>query len=358
TLNALKAEVNRIISEIYHGIKTPAGKLLEQIYSSGIDGINQDNYSDFFKKKGGIIPVIAKLAELKRLTPIELKSIAEDALSDISVWLTKEKISMLKGFVEQQLMPQYRELYSYLNYNYRLYNTALAINENISTLYIINELYKKLREKLNDDGVMLLSDSSTLLKEFVSQTDTPFIYEKIGTKYTSYMLDEFQDTSQLQWRNFEPLIADSLGSSGLSMVVGDVKQSIYRWRNSDWRIMAGIEAERQFYPQVKQLTVNYRSARTIVEFNNHFFQNAIEINEWENTINPQNPAFNLKNLYSDVKQEVKKLEPEGYVEVAFMPPKTDEANDYFTNHIRNILVDLKDRGYRAGDIAFLVRKNE
>ncbi|MEY1637915.1 UvrD-helicase domain-containing protein [Tenuifilum osseticum] len=358
TLNALKAEVNRIISEIYHGIKTPAGKLLEQIYSSGIDGINQDNYSDFFKKKGGIIPVIAKLAELKRLTPIELKSIAEDALSDISVWLTKEKISMLKGFVEQQLMPQYRELYSYLNYNYRLYNTALAINENISTLYIINELYKKLREKLNDDGVMLLSDSSALLKEFVSQTDTPFIYEKIGTKYTSYMLDEFQDTSQLQWRNFEPLIADSLGSSGLSMVVGDVKQSIYRWRNSDWRIMAGIEAERQFYPQVKQLTVNYRSARTIVEFNNHFFQKAIEINEWENTINPQNPAFNLKNLYSDVKQEVKKLEPEGYVEVAFMPPKTDEANDYFTNHIRNILVDLKDRGYRAGDIAFLVRKNE
>ena len=356
TLNALKAEVNRIISETYNELKTRAASLLEQIYSSGIHGINQDNYSDFFKKKGGIIPVIAKLAELKRLTPIEYKSIAEDALSDISVWLTKEKISMLKGFVEQHLMPKYRELYSYLNSNYRLYNTALAINVNISTLYIINELYKKLREKFNDDGVMLLSDSSALLKEFVSQTDTPFIYEKIGTKYTSYMLDEFQDTSQLQWRNFEPLIADSLGSSGLSMVVGDVKQSIYRWRNSDWRIMAGIEAERQFYPQVKQLTVNYRSARTIVEFNNHFFQKAIEINEWE-TINPQNPAFNLKNLYSDVKQEVKKLEPKGYVEVAFMPPKTDEANDYFTNHIRNILVDLKDRGYRQR-YCLLVRKNE
>jgi len=358
TLNVLKDEVSRIISETYNEIKTRAAGFLEQIYSSGMHGINQSNYREFFRKSGGIIPMIVKLSELKRFTPIEFKSIAEDALSDISVWLTKEKINLLKGFIEQQLMPKYYDLYSYLNSNYRIYNTALAINENISTLFIINELYLKLREKLNDDGVMLLSDSSALLKEFVSQTDTPFIYEKIGTRYTSYMLDEFQDTSQLQWRNFEPLITDSLGSNGLSMVVGDVKQSIYRWRNSDWRIMARIETERQFYPEVKQLTVNYRSARTVVEFNNHFFQKAIEINESEKDINTQNPAFSLKNLYSDVRQEVKKNEPEGYVEVAFMPPRTDEANNYFTNHIRNILVDLKNRGYRAGDIAFLVRKNE
>lgn len=357
-LEKLEAEVHRIIVEIHETTKKLSTKILELIYNSGIKDIDCYNYPEYFKKNGGIIPMIANLSELNRYTPIEIKNVAEKAVSDISAWLIKDKINLLSNFVEHRLIPEYTKLYNYLKENYRLYNTALAINENLPTLYILNELYQKLREKLNDDGVMLLSDSSALLKEFVSQTDTPFIYEKIGTRYTSYMLDEFQDTSQLQWRNFEPLITDSIGSQGLSMVVGDVKQSIYRWRNGDWRIMAGIEAEKQLYPQVKQLTVNYRSARTVVEFNNHFFQKANEINESEKDINRQNPTFNLENLYSDVKQEVKKFEPEGYVEVAFVPPKTDEANDTFTNHIRNILIDLKDRGYRAGDIAFLVRKND
>ncbi|HDP74266.1 MAG TPA: hypothetical protein ENN49_00015 [Bacteroidales bacterium] len=355
TLNALKDEVNRIISETYEEITTRAAGLLEQIYSSGMHGINQSNFRDFFRKSGGIIPMIVKLSELKRFTPIEFTSIAEDALFDISVWLTKGKINLLSNFVKQQLIPEYKHLYDYLKKNYRLYNTALAINENLPTLYVLNELYQKLREKLNDDGVMLLSDSSALLKEFVSQTDTPFIYEKIGTRYTSYMLDEFQDTSQLQWQNFTPLIADSIGNGGFSMVVGDVKQSIYRWRNSDWRIMAGIEAEKQFYPQVKKLSENYRSAKTVVEFNNHFFQKTIEKDETAENVNP---SFKLKNLYSDVKQDVKKIEPEGYVEVAFVPPKTNEADDTFTNHIKSILIDLKNRGYKASDIAFLVRKND
>lgn len=355
-LEKLKAEVNRIIDEINETTKKLSANILEHICKSDINGINSDNYRDFFKKRGGIIPMIVNLSDLKRFTPIELKDVAEQAVSDISVWLNKDKINLLSNFVEQRLIPEYTILYNYLEENYRLYNTAIAINENLSTLYILNELYQKLREKLNDDGVMLLSDSSALLKEFVSQTDTPFIYEKIGTTYNSYMLDEFQDTSQLQWRNFEPLIADSIGSQGLSMVVGDVKQSIYRWRNSDWRIMAGIENDNRFYPQVKQLTLNYRSARTVVEFNNHFFKNTIEIVNSQN--DAQNSSFNLKDLYSDVEQKVLKSEPKGYVEVAFVPPRTDEANDTFTNHIKDLLIDLKKRGYRAGDIAFLVRKND
>ncbi|MEW5844996.1 MAG: UvrD-helicase domain-containing protein [Bacteroidota bacterium] len=353
-LEKLKAEVNRIIDEINKTTRKLSANILEKIYNE----IDRDNYRDSFKKSGGIIPIISNLSELNRYTPIELKGVAEQAVSDISVWLTKNKINLLNNFVEQQLMPEYTKLYNYLKENYRLYNTVLAINENLSTLYILNELYQKLREKLNDDGVMLLSDSSALLKEFVMQTDTPFIYEKIGTTYNSYMLDEFQDTSQLQWRNFEPLIADSIGSQGLSMVVGDVKQSIYRWRNSDWRIMAGIENDNRFYPQVKQLTVNFRSARAVVEFNNHFFKNTSEIIDSQNNDKTQNFSFSLKDLYSDVVQQVLRTEPEGYVEVAFVPPKTDEANDTFTNHIKHLLIDLKKRGYRAGDIAFLVRKNE
>ncbi|HBI81407.1 MAG TPA: hypothetical protein DDY04_05590 [Bacteroidales bacterium] len=358
TLDTLRVEVSRLVSEISKETKKRARTVLDIIVNSGINGINSTNYKTFFKSTGGVLKSIITLSELNQYTPIKLDDRDHQATTDITPWLTKKNIKELKGFVEQQLMPAYVDLYQYLIKNYRIYNTAIAINENLSTLYILNDLYLKLREKLSDEGVMLLSDSSSLLKEFVLQSDTPFIYEKIGTRYTSYMLDEFQDTSQLQWRNFEPLISDSLGSNGLSMVVGDVKQSIYRWRNSDWRIMSSIESNSQFSPRVKQLTTNHRSASTIVEFNNRFFAKMVEIDEPEISNSQNESGVNLKKLYSDINQQISKKQPTGYVEVAFIPPKTDESDDTFNNHIKNLLIDLKNRGYRAGDIAFLVRKNE
>lgn len=358
SLDNLKKEIEKIVSEFVSEINKRASAILNEIYESGFPEINRDNFLEFFKDRGGILPRIKKISELKKFAIPKVDDTFEKALTDISIWLTKSQIKMLKDFVETRLMPKYNDLYSYLDAKWRLYNTAIAISENLSILFLINEFYEKLKDILKDEGVMLLANSGTLLKEFVMQTDTPFIYEKIGTRYNSYMLDEFQDTSQLQWHNFVPLITDSLGSNGHSMVVGDVKQSIYRWRNSDWRIMAGIESDERFYPQVKLLTHNYRSAKTIVDFNNQFFQKIVEIVQNESDSPNRTAAISLKDLYSDVEQQISNPGKSGYVEVAFLPPRTNEPTDIFTHHIKELLIDLKNRGYQPGDIAFLVRKHK
>lgn len=357
-LNSLKKEVEKIISEFHFEMKKRASAILNKIFESGLDEINRDNYLDYFKNKSGILPRIKKQLELKPYELFIIEDIHKKALSDVSSWLIQKQTKKLKGFVETQLMPIYRELYSYIESNWRLYNTAIIIDENLSILYLINELSENLKEKLNDEGVMLLANSGSLLKEFVTQTDTPFIYEKIGTRYNNYLFDEFQDTSQLQWHNFIPLITDSLGSNGHSIVVGDVKQSIYRWRNSDWRIMAGIETDKRFYPHVIPIAENYRSAKTIVEFNNQFFKRMADKVIPENNTLSHTEILNLNNLYSDVTQVVNNSSKSGYVEVAFLPPRTSDPNDTFTHHIKELLIDLKNRGYQPGDIAFLVHKHE
>ncbi|MDI3527464.1 MAG: hypothetical protein PWR03_1647 [Tenuifilum sp.] len=352
TLNELRNETKRLIDEIYDKVKKGAIEIISIILNSGINGLNSDNFQNYFKKSKGVLPTLVKLSELKPFQRIELKSADENATSDISAWLKKEQLKQMQGFVEQQLMPAYREFYNYLSSSYKLYNTALAINDNLPTLMIINELYLKFREILKDDGVMLLSDGNSLLNEFVNQSDTPFVYEKIGTRYMNYMIDEFQDTSQMQWKNFEPLITDSIGSNGLSMVVGDMKQSIYRWRNGDWRIMADIEANPQLYNrEIISLSKNYRSTKTVVYFNNAFFKNVVA------KYKPDSSDIDLDALYRDVEQVVDDEKKQGCVEVAFLPPRTDSPNDAFTTYIKDLLIDLKLRGYNPGDIAFLVRKN-
>ena len=110
----------------------------------------------------------------------------------------------------------------------------------------------------------------------IDDSDTPFIYEKTGTLLEHYMIDEFQDTSAMQWENFRPLMQESLAGGNFNLVVGDVKQSIYRWRNSDWRLIEE-QIVRDFGPEnvcTHSLDTNWRSDAKIVHFNNSFFSSA------------------------------------------------------------------------------------
>ena len=120
---------------------------------------------------------------------------------------------------------------------------------------------------------MLIADTTELLNKVISGSDAPFIYEKTGTHVDHYMIDEFQDTSGMQWNNFRPLVEESLANGRANLIVGDVKQSIYRFRNSDWKLL-DEQVRRDFVDeQVREDTLkdNWRSCRHIVEFNNAFF---------------------------------------------------------------------------------------
>lgn len=157
--------------------------------------------------------------------------------------------------------------------NLTAYNTAREIVRYYYTLGILTDISRQIASYREEKNVMLIADTTELLNKVISGSDAPFIYEKTGTHVDHYMIDEFQDTSGMQWNNFRPLVEESLANGRANLIVGDVKQSIYRFRNSDWKLL-DEQVRRDFEDeQVREETLmdNWRSCRHIVEFNNAFF---------------------------------------------------------------------------------------
>ena len=121
---------------------------------------------------------------------------------------------------------------------FRAYNTACEIGDRIFSLGFAGEFYSAFDALLREKNVMCLDESNLLLRDIIGDSDAPFIYEKVGVRYDSFLLDEFQDTSNVQWDNFLPLLRESESRGGHNLIVGDVKQSIYRFRDSDWSLLA------------------------------------------------------------------------------------------------------------------------
>lgn len=247
------------------------------------------------------------------------------------------------------------------------YNTAKIILRHISTLGILSDLAFHISKLTSEQNIMLLSDTNLLLNEIIDESETPFIYERTGVNIDHYMIDEFQDTSALQWKNFKPLIANSLGYDQKNMLVGDVKQSIYRWRNSDWKLLDSKVNEdfSSLQTSQKNLETNWRSDRNIIEFNNLFFekasillQNKLNENIGENQ-NLNSLQTVITHAYSDIKQEVSKNASEGYVRLQFVEKDGVKADweEAVLQKIPVLLENLVDSGFKPNDIAFLVRNN-
>ena len=165
------------------------------------------------------------------------------------------------------------EMLNYIDTESKTYYSAKAVLSNINTLGLMIDIEKFVKGYTKEKNLVLIPETTELLSKIIDGSDTPFIYEKVGTRIDHFMLDEFQDTSLLQWMNFKPLIENSLASGNDNLIVGDVKQSIYRWRGSDWNLLNGdilkhIDQERV---EETDLKFNWRSAREIVDFNKEFF---------------------------------------------------------------------------------------
>lgn len=251
------------------------------------------------------------------------------------------------------------------------YVTANVIQKNIFTQGILTDIADKIQEYKKENNIMLISDTTQLLNRIIDGSDTPFIYEKIGSYINHYMIDEFQDTSGMQWGNFSPLLHESLSGRFFNMIVGDVKQSIYRWRSSDWTLL-----DSQLYEEFDEtqredlvLETNYRSRPSIIEFNNAFFkQAAIRLQAYfdgdveESAITEYIEDFDSKivNAYQDIYQEVAahKQKRKGRVHVEFLESDDDENwDDKALQKTISEIKDLQDRGYQLKDIAILVRTN-
>lgn len=220
---------------------------------------------------------------------------------------------------------------------YPVYATAKIVDGQLYALGVAREFGQEFDALMKEKNVMPLDESNSLLKKIIDGSDAPFVYEKTGTRYAHFLLDEFQDTSRLQWENFLPLLKEA-DAAGDNLIVGDVKQSIYRWRDSDWRLL-GTEVEQEFPAAgFDSPDDNWRSARAVVKFNSEFFTHAAGL-------------VGLSEMYSNVRQTARTDEKqEGCVRVSF-------TGDQIPAVLASI-ADVRSRGARLSDIAILVRNNK
>lgn len=257
--------------------------------------------------------------------------------------------------------------------NLTAYNTAREIVRYYYTLGILTDVSRQIAAYREEKNIMLIADTTELLNKVIGGSDTPFVYEKTGTHVDHYMIDEFQDTSGMQWNNFRPLIEESLSHARANLIVGDVKQSIYRFRNSDWKLLdkqvkADFSAEQLREDTLKD---NWRSCRHIVEFNNALFTTIpgvlqVFYNETlsASSLNEEQQAEYFTKIMSAYDKSYQQVplpfqKKDGHVRIEFL--SGDEEKDWkeeAMERIPKILQQLQDNGYALKDIAILVRTNQ
>lgn len=231
-------------------------------------------------------------------------------------------------------------------------------------LRLLHRIEEQIATMNRENYRFLLSDTQQLLHDIIGTSDSPFIYEKTGARLKSIMIDEFQDTGRLQWANFKVLLNDCMAHSSHNLIVGDVKQSIYRWRSGDWRLLNNIEA--QFSDssrlEVRDLLTNWRSDRRIVLFNNTFFSTAAVLEAAQSKAKTKLDATDLIRAYADVEQSVPEGKgTHGYVSVKLLPSKitregvTISYDEAMLEEIKDIILKLTNKGIPQREITILVR---
>lgn len=245
------------------------------------------------------------------------------------------------------------------------WNTLEAVRRNFYVFGILAELLEELQQLKQEENIMLISDANEFLKEITAETEAPFIYEKVGNQYKNFLIDEFQDTSGFQWASFYPLLDNTLASGNTSLIVGDVKQSIYRWRGGDLTLLLrGVE--RQIGSDrisVKDLDTNYRSLPLVVNFNNALFESlaiGMKAAAGEKYGVEEELLAVIDGTYLNVRQKVaghKQDGPfKGKIKIEFLKEEEDiKVGEQAMTKLPEIVRTFQDQGYLLKDLAVLVR---
>ena len=273
---------------------------------------------------------------------------AADCLGQPEKWCKKThpRREQIQHLADTSLGDLLRQAFDQQPRQWKLFKSADLTLRHLSQLRLLGSIEQRVRQLNDEQNRFLLSDTQQLLHELIDNSDSPFIFEKIGTQLEHIMIDEFQDTSTVQWQNFKLLLQETMShKDSENLIVGDVKQSIYRWRSGDWRLLAGIKGQFSHADEmlrVETLDTNYRSARRIVDFNNAFFTEAKQLEE--------------VTAYDDVVQKVPSQKGDhGFVSISLLPAQDYEQATLaaLSSQVADLLAD----GIPASDIAILVRSN-
>lgn len=246
-----------------------------------------------------------------------------------------------------------KDMVDLMQTRYADYMSARIIRSNAGAMKVFGGIYDALGKYLKENNIMLLGETTQALHKMIGGSDTPFIYERVGSWIDNFLLDEFQDFSLMQWANFRPLLEQSLDSGHDDLIVGDVKQSIYRWRGSDWNTLdSGVErdlAGRRL--KMSTLDTNYRSGKTIVDFNNMVFS-SLTAGEGGSFDGDETIA----RAYSDCRQH-SNSKGGGYVKVTFTEDSEDDDSNPALAALKGEIEALDSLGYPRSSVYVLVRTN-
>ena len=237
----------------------------------------------------------------------------------------------------------------------RNYHTATIILDNLYLLGLLSDITEQIQRTNIEQNRLPISEVNDYLNRIIDHADAPFIYEKMGERIRHYMMDEFQDTSVMQWDNFRPLIADSNSRGYDNLIVGDIKQSIYRWRNGDWHILADIDKHMPA-EEPSQMRDNWRSSHVIVHFNNSLFGRYADYAAAQlNDTFGDGAGLPVLQAYSNYQQQARKQDLSGYVQATFFD---EQSAGQALNRLPELLDNIRQRGGTLGDTAVLVRTRD
>ena len=357
------ADFNRIIiklENIYYflrdEIKKTGAEALDTIQAAGVLP------EWLYQGKRGIYSYFLKISLLKKEGDVIPTSIPQKTIDDDN-WYSgkcpaegKALIDSIKNDLVEKYEAIQQKATRFLKYS--------LLHRKIYDVALIREIRQLFDDYAAESQKVHISEFNKKINETISEQPVPFIYERIGNKYRHYLIDEFQDTSLLQWKNFLPLVENSLGENYFNMLVGDAKQAIYRFRNGEVELLANMpklypkpetaqeqDAERLLESSYKEVILehNYRSHKEIVAFNNRFFE----------SLKP-NLSERIGKVYEKHAQLLPKDEKKngGYVRIDLVGG--ENAAGYRENRLERILENvrqLKEKGYRNKDICILTNKN-
>ncbi|WP_339874567.1 UvrD-helicase domain-containing protein [Olleya marilimosa] len=344
--NTLKAELIKKIKNQETLIKQLATNLLDVFKSNGLDA---KSFS-----RGTLFNHFVKVSNF------EFYKIYENKLADNIAQgnVYTKTLDSAKAQIIDQLLPEIEKVYHLIKDNVTSLKFIKAVYKNVTPLSVLNAINKELTTIKEDENKLLISEFNTLISKEIKNQPTPFIYERLGEKFRHYFIDEFQDTSQMQWENLVPLIENTLtgqnlkGEQGSAMLVGDAKQAIYRWRGGKAEQFLGLTKRDNPFPiekEVVRLEYNYRSFKQVIQFNNAFF------NYLSNT---SISSIDYSDLYKKANQ-IPVLSQEGFVNIQFLDlQKEDDVNELFPETVYETINKCLVNGYNLKDICILVRKKK
>ena len=330
-------------------IISSANYVLELITENGLE------YSDFSRKTLPNHFIKAGNLDFVRLYDNQLENNLAENKS-----LYNKTIDSAKASTIDSLLPEIEKGFHKTKEGVFHYKFLKLFYKNLTPLSVLTAINKELIAIKTEENKMLISEFNAIISNEIKDQPTPFIYERMGEKFKHYFIDEFQDTSQMQWNNLIPLVNNTLsgenikGDKGTAMIVGDAKQAIYRWRGGKAEQFMELfdKTSKPFYIEqdVKNLGSNFRSFEAIVNFNNTLFKH-ISSQAFSNE--------NYANLYEQSHQQPSK-NTKGYVNLNFIDfvNEDDDKDDVYTRHVLDTIKTCQEKGYALKDICIIVRKKK